>query len=88
MIFKFLDLHMKKILFLFILFLSATICSAQESGFGIGIMLGEPTGISGKYWVEDNSAIDFGIAYSLFNSNNYLSLHADYIHHNNSIVMP
>ena len=26
--------------------------------FGIGVVLGEPTGISGKYWLSEKTAID------------------------------
>jgi len=62
-------------------FLSLNSATAQESGFGIGIILGEPTGISLKNWLGANTALDFGIAWS-FTNNGSLHLHADYIIHN------
>ena len=32
--------------------------------FGLGIMLGDPTGITGKYWTSGNTAVTFGVASS------------------------
>jgi len=32
--------------------------------FGIGVVLGEPTGISGKYWLDERTAIDGAFGYS------------------------
>lgn len=54
---------------------------AQEAGFGAGVILGEPTGISLKNWLTDNTAVDFGIAWS-FTHNGSLHLHADFLVHN------
>lgn len=44
-------------------------------------MLGEPTGFSGKYWVSDEHAFDFGLAYSFVHPNKTFSLHGDYLFH-------
>ena len=44
--------------------IGALLCStveAQNRGFGLGIIVGEPTGISGKLWIEDRKAIDGAI---------------------------
>ena len=54
---------------------------AQETGFGAGVILGEPTGISLKNWLADNTAVDFGIAWS-FANNGSLHLHVDFLVHN------
>jgi hypothetical protein len=54
---------------------------SQESGFGLGIMAGEPTGFSAKYWTDDSHAIDFGLAYSFVHPNKVFSLHGDYLFH-------
>jgi hypothetical protein len=54
---------------------------SQESGFGLGIILGEPTGISFKNWVGRRAAIDGGLAWS-FGNDDSLHLHADYLVHN------
>jgi len=57
---------------------------AQSSGFGLGMILGEPIGISGKYWTSSSTAFDFGVGYS-FENNSYLNLHADYLFHSKNI---
>jgi hypothetical protein len=54
---------------------------AQNKEFGIGIILGEPTGISLKKWFGGDSAIDGAVAWS-FGGVNSFHLHADYLHHN------
>lgn len=53
---------------------------AQDKGFGVGIVVGEPTGLSGKYWVSSQNAIDAGLAWS-FRHSGFLHLHADYLWH-------
>lgn len=60
---------------------------AQPGGggpFGLGIILGDPTGITGKYWVAGNQAIDFHLGVDGFGGrgfNNDLGLYADYLFH-------
>jgi len=54
---------------------------AQESKFGLGVMLGAPTGFSAKYWLNEDNALDFGLAYSFVENGNALSLHSDYLYH-------
>lgn len=73
------------LLVLFTSLLSINILS-QEKGFGLGIMIGEPTGISAKYWLNNSTALDFGLAYSLFHSNTSFSLHGDYVIHNYDVI--
>jgi len=34
---------------------------AQERTFGLGVMLGEPTGFSAKLWTSNSNAFDFGL---------------------------
>lgn len=65
--------------FLFLLLLSGPV-AAQESGTGIGIILGEPTGISLKGWVSGKTAVDFAVAWS-FVGKDSLHIHADYLVH-------
>ena len=47
----------------------------------VGILLGEPTGISAKLWTTANSAFDLGIAWS-FGDGGHFHLHGDYLIHN------
>jgi hypothetical protein len=37
---------------------------AQERPFGAGIVLGSPSGLTGKYWLRQARAIDGGLAWS------------------------
>lgn len=46
--------------------------------FGLGVELGEPTGLNGKYWLTRESALQFDLSYSF---NNYFSLGLDYLYH-------
>ncbi|MDH5468423.1 MAG: hypothetical protein OEY25_13480 [Candidatus Aminicenantes bacterium] len=54
---------------------------AQNKEFGIGVILGEPTGISLKKWLGGHSAIDGAVAWSFGGANSF-HLHADYLYHN------
>lgn len=54
--------------------------AAGKRDFGLGIILGEPTGICGKLWTGGNSAVDGAVAWSTDN-NASLHLHADYLVH-------
>ena len=53
---------------------------AQERGFGVGVIVGEPTGISLKGWLNSINAIDAGLAWS-FHRQTSFDLHADYLWH-------
>lgn len=52
--------------------------NSQGGDFGIGVILGEPTGFSAKKWLDGTHAVDFGLAYSFGNSFTFLS---DYLWH-------
>jgi hypothetical protein len=51
------------VLFLCVLFLSAH-SQAQDRPLGLGVILGEPTGISAKYWTSGSNALAFGLGWS------------------------
>ena len=55
-------------------------CVAQDKGFGLGVILGEPTGVSGKSWVSQKNAVDGGLAWSFRGSGSF-HIHADYLWH-------
>lgn len=59
---------------------SAGTLHAQDSGFGAGIMAGSPTGLTGKYWVSRENAIDVGLAWS-FADEGFFHIHGDYLWH-------
>jgi hypothetical protein len=81
--------QMKRIIITGVLFVfisgMAEVSFGQAKGFGIGVILGEPTGISVKKWVGDKSAFDGAAAWS-FQGTGFLQLHADYLHHNFKLI--
>jgi hypothetical protein len=48
---------------------------------GLGIMFGEPTGISFKHWVSRKNAFDAGFAWSFAGPGDEVHIHADYLWH-------
>lgn len=48
---------------------------------GIGMILGEPTGVSFKHWISRKSAIDAAFAWSFAGPGDELHIHADYLWH-------
>jgi hypothetical protein len=55
--------------------------------FGLGLMLGAPSGLSGKYFLDSSHALDFGIgALGYYRGRDGLHLHADYLWHPVSLV--
>ena len=54
--------------------------TAQDKGFGMGLIVGEPTGISFKGWLSSSTAFDAGVAWS-FARGSALHIHADYLIH-------
>ena len=60
--------------------LGGNVAHAQRTGYGAGVMLGEPLGGSFKAWLSDKTAIDAGIGYANYDDGG-LQLHADYLWH-------
>jgi hypothetical protein len=60
---------------------AAMASAAGMEGLGVGIIVGEPTGLSLKKWIRPRHAIDAAAAWS-FSENDSFQFHADYlIHH-------
>jgi len=57
-------------------------------GLGLGVMLGNPSGLSAKYWMSEQNAIAGGLAWHLGSNSNggYLFLHGDYLIHKNDLI--
>ena len=64
---------------------TATAGWSQEEGVGLGVILGEPTGVSFKTWLSKTQAIDAAAAWS-FGNKSAFHLHADYLIHNWSLI--
>ena len=76
----------KRILLITTIFIVFTAnASGQSSGFGAGIMLGEPTGISLKNWISKTNAWDAGIAWG-FGKHGAFHLHGDYLWHKYDLI--
>lgn len=60
-----------------LIFLTAQ-ASFGASGFGAGILLGSPSAISGKYWLNSKTAIDAGLSFGL---SQYYTIYSDYLLH-------
>lgn len=81
--------HMKYIsllLIVFALLLSAQQSTAQSKKFGLGVILGEPTGLSAKYWVSNSNALAFGLGWSTYHPHyddrgSRVHFHMDYLWH-------
>ncbi|MEZ4368439.1 MAG: hypothetical protein R2939_19495 [Kofleriaceae bacterium] len=55
--------------------------------FGLGLMLGAPTGLSGKYFLDGDRALDFGVgAIRYYRKRDGLHLHLDYLFHPVTLV--
>ena len=57
---------------------------AQHGDFGLGVIVGEPTGISWKIWTGGQGAIAGAAAWS-FGGKDAFHLHADYLFHNDRL---
>lgn len=75
-----------------LLFMSASGTVAQERRFGLGVILGEPTGLSAKLWVSPYNAFDFGLGWSVggdrinyynggYDGGSRVHFHMDYLWH-------
>jgi hypothetical protein len=69
---------MKKFLLLIVILLGPVAAYAEGGQMGAGIVVGSPTGVSGKYWLTDYQAVD-GV-FSVIGENN-VYIHADYLFH-------
>lgn len=67
-----------KLLLVILLVLISFSSWANEKG--IGISIGNPTGLNGKYWLDSSKAVDAGMAWSIGKHSEF-SLHSDYLLH-------
>ncbi len=77
---------------LFLMIIIAKPIAAQDHGFGIGLILGEPTGVSAKLWTSKINALDFGLGVSVggdrishkdyyYDGHGRFHFHMDYLWH-------
>lgn len=75
---------MRALIFTGLLFFSAISFAAGE--MGIGAMVGNPTGLNGKYWLSKKHAIDGGMGFSFGKDTNF-SMHSDYLFHSEGALI-
>jgi len=66
-------------------FMICGISLAQDSGFGLGVILGEPSGISFKHWTGYNTALTGAVAWA-FGREDAFHLHLDYCIHSFRLI--
>jgi hypothetical protein len=59
--------------------------AAQSRGFGLGVIVGEPTGLSAKLWQTRRTALDFAAAWS-FVDDTAFHLHTDFVWHRFDLI--
>jgi Protein of unknown function (DUF3996) len=64
-----------------IIFLLPLSSASQQRDFGLGVIIGEPTGISWKAWTGGSTAFAGAAAWS-FGDRDAFQLHVDYLFHN------
>ncbi len=55
--------------------------SFEHGKFGIGVIFGEPSGLSAKMWTTNTTGFDLGLAWSFSGDGNF-HIHGDYLFHN------
>ena len=89
----------RKIMYFLLIFLIIFTVSIADAGnlknkisrtikgdIGIGIILGEPTGLSFKMFTANERAIDIALAWAL-KKNQYLRIHVDYLFNENKYLV-
>ena len=59
--------------------------AADDRTFGIGVIAGEPTGITGKYMLNENNAIDAGVGWKTSGDSEF-HIYADYLFHIHDLI--
>lgn len=54
--------------------------SSDHGNLGLGVIFGEPTGLSAKLWTTEITAIDLGVAWS-FSNDGQFHIFGDYLFH-------
>lgn len=75
----------------FVMILFVKPIAAQDHGFGLGLILGEPTGVSAKLWTSKVNAFDFALGVGvggdrikyqgIYNDGSRVHFHMDYLWH-------
>ncbi len=78
---------MKRMTMLVALIGMISTCAFAQDQLGLGLIVGEPTGLAVKYWLDEEHAIDGGVAWSFWDEDGF-QLHADYLWHFFELLQP
>jgi hypothetical protein len=73
---------MRSLLFVCLICASSSLWANKK---GIGATIGNPTGINGKYWLNQQAAIDGGLGMSVLNNTN-VTIFSDYLYHSFAVL--
>jgi hypothetical protein len=59
---------------------------AADGQFGVGVIAGEPTGLSAEMWMTKNTAIDAAVAWSFGDGEDAFLIHSDYLYYNSGLI--
>jgi len=76
---------MKKLILVSFISLFTLGVFAQDEGFGLGLVFGEPTGLSAKLWTSERTALDAAVAWS-FAGSGWMHIQTDFLMHNYDII--
>lgn len=54
---------------------------AEEKGLGVGVVIGEPTGLTVKKWINEVQAIDVALGWSLVGESPFTYIHMEHLWH-------
>jgi hypothetical protein len=66
--------------------LCMSVAVAEPSGLGLGLIMGEPTGLSAKVWTSPNFALDAAVGYSWWRYGQSIQVHGDLLWHSRSLI--
>ncbi|MCG6909781.1 MAG: hypothetical protein LJE94_06605 [Deltaproteobacteria bacterium] len=73
-------MKLKCLLILVIVSLAANVSAMERKKIGVGVIIGQPTGITAKYMLDDDSGIDAGAGWET-SHDNYFHIYGDYLFH-------
>lgn len=71
---------------IFLLIVTSGTLYCQSSGFGAGIKIGEPTGLTAKYWVSQTNSFTGTFGYSMLRADKMIYVGVDYLYHNYDLI--
>lgn len=79
-------MKLKLIAAMLIVGLCMNVAVAAPSGLGLGLIIGEPTGLSAKVWTTSRIALDAALGYSWVRYGQAIHIHGDILWHSGSVI--